>query len=287
MSRWFKNNKSKYGIIRRADEKCGLGSYVITILGGINYCIEKGIVPIVDLEHYGNMYKEAISDNSWEHFFKQPFGVGLEVLKRNSKCELIEASGVTKRPRLLGDFWTNSDEIKLWRRIAKEYLVLSDDTRSIVDSFLDKYLPGETRNETIGVLARGTDYTSLRPSGHPIQPTVEELIFEIRKMSERTGYTRLFLATEDKMIYERLKEEFGNMLVSAECERFTHSDSTYLADELKNRSNVRMGREYLASLEVLAACKCLIAGKTSGSALVKILNDGFEEELVFDKGLYD
>lgn len=276
----------KYGLIRRSDEKCGLGSYIITIVGGIYYCLEHNLIPIVDLKNGNNMYKENPGDNAWEHFFRQPYGMGLDNIDDYRSCSIIDAGEMNRRPKLTMDFLTNENAITFWREFIKKYLVFSDETKAVVDKYLDEYLPGNARDKTIGVLARGTDYLNLRPLGHPVQPSVTELIKEINKLRERTGYKRIFLATEDKSISDALCNEYGEDIVLPNTERFCISEKTYLADALSDRTNVKMGHDYLASLIVLANCRCLVAGRTSGTVVAKLFSEGFEEEVLFNLGTY-
>lgn len=276
----------KYGLIRRSDEKCGLGSYIITIAGGIYYCLEHNLIPIVDLKNGNNMYKESLDDNAWEHFFKQPYGMCLEDIDDYKSCSIIDAGEMSCRPKLTMDFLTNENGIAFWRDFVKKYIVLSGEAKEVVDKYLEEYLPGDTRDKTIGVLARGTDYLSLQPLGHPVQPSITELIREINKVSEKTGYKRIFLATEDKSISDALCEEYGENVILPNSERFCISEKAYLADVLSDRTNVKMGQDYLASLIVLANCRCLVAGRTSGTVVAKLFSNGFEEEVLFNLGMY-
>ena len=276
----------KYCLIRRNDERCGIGSYIITALGGILYSLDKGLIPVVDLNHGNNMYKEKESDNAWEYFFKQPSGIGLEDITDYDECVELESGELALRPKLTMDFLTNETALDFWQKITKRYISFSNETQEVVDNYLEEFLPLKDNNKTIGVLARGTDYKCLRPFGHPVQPSIDELKQIIKDMCERTGYRRVFLATEDQDIYDGLKDEFGENIISPNSERFKYENSIYLSDQLTSRSNVKMGREYIAALMVLANCKCLIAGRTSGSVVSKVFGGNYEHEYLFNSGSY-
>ena len=278
-------NRKKYGLIRRKDEKCGLGSYMMTAMGGIYYCLEHGLIPIVDLST-SNMYLEKQSDNAWEYYFRQPCGVSISDIEDMNEVEMVEPTELAFRPKMTMDFLTNSDVIKFWNKVAREYLKLSEESTKIASAFIEEYIPNNTRDNTIGILARGTDYLNLKPYGHPVQPSTDQLIADIKAMMKQTGCTRLYLATEDKNVYAELKKEFGDIILAPNVNRYVLEDREYLADALAGRSNKKMGYEYLASLIVLSKCRCIIAGRTSGSVVAKIMHGNYDAELFYNKGLY-
>ena len=49
----------------------------------------------------------------------------------------------------------------------------------------------------LGILARGTDYITVKPSGHPIPPNIDMMIDDINEMDKKYSYDWLFLTTED------------------------------------------------------------------------------------------
>jgi hypothetical protein len=203
-----------------------------------------------------------------------------------NEVEMVEPTELAFRPKMTMDFLTNSDVIKFWNKVAREYLKLSEESTKIASAFIEEYIPNNTRDNTIGILARGTDYLNLKPYGHPVQPSTDQLIADIKAMMKQTGCTRLYLATEDKNVYAELKKEFGDIILAPNVNRYVLEDREYLADALAGRSNKKMGYEYLASLIVLSKCRCIIAGRTSGSVVAKIMHGNYDAELFYNKGLY-
>ena len=53
---------------------------------------------------------------------------------------------------------------------------------------------------TVGVYLRGTDYIDLKPSGHPVQPTVEQAMLVIDEYTRKYNVDSIFLVTEDVRI---------------------------------------------------------------------------------------
>ena len=88
----FKN--ITFAIIRRTSCKtCGLFSDYIVYLGCINLYINKGFLPIIDMQTYRNIFNEfnvsKTNGNPWEFFFEQPYGQSLDNLKKKQKASNI------------------------------------------------------------------------------------------------------------------------------------------------------------------------------------------------------
>lgn len=58
-------------------------------------------------------------------------------------------------------------------------------------------------DKTLGLYLRGTDYIALKPSGHPIQPTVEQAIDVVNEYIAKYDIEKVFLVTEDAKIYKK------------------------------------------------------------------------------------
>ena len=139
-----------------------------------------------------------------------------------------------------------------------------------------------------GVLARGTDYIMLRPYQHPIQPEPDEIIRKTKEVIEQEQCEYVYLATEDNKIYEMFKAVFGDKLLSMNVQRFASTDNKLISDVIKEKKYDRrqQGMEYLATIELLARCNCLVAGRAGGSVAAMVLAGGYEYAYFYDLGLY-
>ena len=54
--------------------------------------------------------------------------------------------------------------------------------------------------KVLGVLCRGTDYVSLRPYNHPVQPSVSEMLQKAGEMLRCYKLEHIYLVTEDEGI---------------------------------------------------------------------------------------
>lgn len=278
-----KNNN--YCILQRRGEQCGLFSHFIVFLGGISYCVTHNMVPVVDMRTYDNLYKGADQNiNSWELFFKQPMEIGLD---QAIDARVMDANSVKGLQSMTMELLTNENEMSEWRTFCKKYIRLTTEMEDYVTSFISTYIGNGNLEKTIGVLCRGTDYISLRPEGHPIQPDITDVVEKTKNYLKWHECEYVFLATEDEKIYEIFREEFKDNLIAPNVQRFRETKKEYLAETLKREGDVaKNSRQYLASIYTLAKCKCLIGGRTSGSVAALILSDGYEDFYLYNLGYY-
>lgn len=274
----------KYCVLRRQADNCGLFSFFIIFLGGISYCIKNDLIPIVDMLTYDNMYQDGEKINSWELFFKQPMGVRLQDAVN---AVYLDCNEITDYPNMSMDLLTNNKKIAYWRGICQKYIRFNEAAQQVIDHYMGMYMSNDKEKETMGVLCRGTDYTELKPFGHPVQPDVNDVIDKARKLMEKNRCKYVFLATEDKKIYDIFAAEFGEQLIVLDMERYENTGNNYLADIIKKQSDIyKRGMDYLVSIYILSKCKCLVAGRTSGSVGAMILSEGYDEVYLWNEGYY-
>lgn len=274
-------------VIRRAYCKVGLFSYVMTNMGMVDYALKKGYIPVIDMQNGRNTYLDddkVGKENSWEYFFKQPCGYSLEDIKKAKN--VILSGGLITEKNSYPDFsiMENEDLFAYWYQVFQRYFKLTDE---IVEEFQEfrKELLGEGR--ILGILARGTDYVSAKPKGHPIQPTAEQIIEKTKEIMESYFCDKIFLATEDASIYKKMKEAFGRSLIAPDTERYITSGGQNINDlEVKN-DKYQKGKEYLLSIMTLASCDCLVAGNVGGTHGAMLLSRGFDYSYIFDLGKYE
>lgn len=120
---------------------------------------------------------------------------------------------------------------------------------------------------------------------------MESHIEKIEEARRKWGvdYTYIYLATEDAGICKKMKEQYGNMLVCTDQERFTTKENELLVQlhtEKKQGEGFRLGAEYLATLHLLSLCESLIAsGSCNGVTEAIRENEGkYQHVFVFELG---
>ena len=228
--------------------------------------------------------------NIWEMFFRQPyeddhidFNQAMVVKKEKSDAKIFAG---------FEDVYSN-DMIRLWSNMYHRYVRFNDETKMYIKKELRNIL-ADKRKSTLGVLLRGTDYTHLKPVGHPIQPEIDRVIRDAKEMMARNGYDYLYLATEDGRIDMAFRKEFGDKLL---INKRNYYDELYNSENVElikdvhfNRENDEYykGVEYLSSLVIISKCDSLLAGNCGGTEAAVFMNGlKYKECKVYNLGLYE
>ena len=275
-------------VVRRASCKVGLFSHVMTNMGLVDYAVKQGYIPVVDMQSNANTYLEDDKigkENAWEYYFKQPCGYSLTDIKEAKN--VILSNGLITSQNSYPDFRiTEEDELfQYWHNVFRQYFRPADE---MAEEFERKRKELFGTSRILGILARGTDYVSMKPKGHPIQPTVEQIIEKATEIMKNYQCEKIYLATEDQEIYEKLMSAFDGRILAPETERFTTLGKQNINDMgSKERNNkVQKGREYLLSIMLLSGCNCLLAGNVGGTHGALLMNDEYEYKYIFELGYY-
>lgn len=271
-------------VIRRNEPQAGLCSFFITTLGWIRYAVDHDMIPVVDLQTYRNIYLgrgERGRVNAWDFFFQQPGGYSLGEIRHAAKVTI--ATGVpawndfcpTMSVEALSE---GSEQLGKWRKLVTNFVRLNEEIAGLRNEPFEAAL----RTGVVGVLARGTDYFWLKPHGHPVQPSAEQLI---EKVKELGGAKPIYLVTEDETISAAFKMAFGDRLVLSAQKPLRYGGG-YLADLSEVKHGRARGVAYLKALDDLARCPQIVAGRTSGTVAAALFSKGFESAYYFDQGVY-
>ena len=283
---------NRYFIIRRKGMP-GLFSYVITTLGQVEWAVQHRFVPVVDMMSYPNTYlgQDCVGQkNAWEFFFQQPLGIGLSDIKDNSRCIYSNDLPPYYPNDSMNCLNPHTRDHLFWRRCAQRYLKLTTELRQQVDVAYKNLFPASPEEKVLGVHCRGTDYTALRPSKHPVQPTPEEVIRKAEDVLNLKGYKRIFLATEDESAYLLFKKHFGDLVFTFDKNRISYDARFGFITKMLPESTQGKrdeGTQYLITISLLSRCDALIAGRTSGTVGAMLMTKGFEYQYIWDLGVYD
>ena len=284
------NSDKTFYVIRRANSKCGLFSYVSTMMGGVKFALDNGYIPVIDMQNEKNTYlddEKVGLVNSWEYYFKQPANYSLEDIKYSKN--IILSNGVLKSTDYYPSVevgWDEGEYIK-WHDFCGKYLKISDRlNKKFEDDF--NILSENGEKKILGVLVRGTDYISTSPKNHPIQPDVTQIMEKIDEQLMCGEYDAIYLATEDADIYVTLKGKYGELLHAPRVKRYSQKEVDNINDASEDRLDDKRlkGEEYLESIWFLSRCKGLIAGNVSGTIGALLMNDAYEYKYIFNLGVY-
>lgn len=285
------HNGSKYEdkvfyVIRRHANRAGLFSFVCTNLGSIKEARSKGYIPVIDMQNSKNPMlqdNQVGKANAWELFFEQPCGFGLNDI---NKARNVILGGINP-PNSFPEYamLSKPEEVNEWNRIAKKYIIPKSDLLQKAQDYRVNAING---TKILGVLCRGTDYILSHPKDHPIQPPIDDVIAKCRDWMSRYGYDTIYLATEDKHIYDTFSRAFPGMIYSYQQQRVI-ADAEQNINDLMNQMNnpLTLYQEYFISILILSICDGLIAGAANGTYGALLLSHGFEHCFVYQLGRYE
>ena len=286
---WGAENADKtFFIVRRAQCKAGLFSLVMTNMGLVKYALDKGYVPVIDMQSDRNTYldEEQVGKlNAWEFYFEQPCGYSLEDV--NKSRNVILSSGLIGKSNFFPEDRTirNVEEYRMWRNLFQRYFHVKKEIVEEANILKREWFHGE---RVLGVLCRGTDYTNTRPKGHPIQPEISDVIDKVNEVLKKQRCTYVYLATEDDDIYVAFKRQYGEKLKALKTRRYHNTGKENINDisAKSGESKYRLGRDYLMTILLLADCNCLVAGSAGGTLGALLMGKEYEYQYVFDLGTY-
>lgn len=266
----------------------GLFSIVKSIACHVKYALHNGYIPVVDMQNFHSQMSQGVNEgNAWEAYFKQPLGYCLEDIE-NSK-NIIQSASLPYPKGIDVGFDSKIDQSlhDEWHNIYKQYLVPNDTVAAYSDAKF-KSVIGD-KNKVLGVLCRGTDYTQNKPVGHPIQPTPQQAVEKVRQVIEAKGYEYVFLATEDKSIYDVFNAEFGERLLFSGQKLYESLDGAKYLSDLPISSKSEKWKsivDYYATIHILTKCNGLVAGLTCGSICAYLMADSYDFVYFWDLGRY-
>lgn len=292
-----KNAEKKIYVLRVHPANGGIVTQLVSFLSQL-VDISPTYDVFFDLENYTNVYVygEMIGKkNAWEYWFEQPSGLSSEDVYESQNVILCGCADYYLPTKIQ---WTDKDWPKIYNDLFNKYVKYNKTMTNII-SDEEKRLDLDY-SKTCAVIYRGTDYTLLKTYGHPIQPTVKQMIDKVKELIAIWGFETIYLSTEDAKAQECFIDEFGDKVVYSDRElireyplkksksfgTFDHSALTNVTFDRPNDAFLK-GMEYLRQIIFVSKCRFLISGNTGGYWGALIMSSGrFEKEYVFDLGVY-
>lgn len=256
----------------------------------IDFAYRKGYIPVVDWKNYPTQYSDNHND-VWDYYFEQPGSISI--------AEAYESKNVIESGYTMND----QDDMSIFSRKgiiddgiiiegARSSKAFADAHIRIKKEWLDIIETESKRldiTECIGLYARGTDYTSLKPVGEPIQPTMDMLIEKAEQYKTKYGGP-IFLVTEDKKIADEIKERIQDVRTIHDdilIDNYTGKDYLSRASKNTDMDKRLSGGIYLVKILLLSKCKYFIGGTTQGTVASIGFNGGlYDDAHIFDLGYY-
>lgn len=288
-----KNPDITFYVIRRSDRFAGVNSHFIFTLGHIRYAVRNGWIPIVDMQNYPNAFleeNEVGSRNAWEFYFRQPCDYSLEEVYQSKNVILSSGMPLQVYPNDSMEFFTRPELLEMWNGYYRKYLGFSEKLQTEIDLRFQEYFKGKINDRVLGVFLRGTDYLTLRPYEHPVQPSVEASIAKSKSVLEEQHCRWIYLVTEDQNILDAYIKEFGEFLIYIkEQPRYKQMlPGEHIAEHAFARENDKYlkGVDCLVQMGLLMRCNCFIAGRTSGAVATMVMQPQYDYAYFWNLGRY-
>ena len=287
-------------IIARTNPIEGIGALIGVVTNHSAYAEDCGMIPIVDLKHYKNIYFKdgrEFKDNSWEYFFEQPAGYTLDDIKDDDEVTITSNKfapskfhKLTCKALPVNEFKAPSRRIESLKQQYKSYI---RPNKQLLEFSENKYnaLINE-QDIVLGVLARGTDYLIKKPVKENKQPQPKTIMKKVKQyLKKYPEINKIYLATEDDAIFNMFKKEFGEMLLDNGQYRYKYGkedQKSFIADMKIDREDheYHLGFEYFSSLYILSKCNYFIGGRCSGTKVAWLLADNWKDCYIWDMGVY-
>lgn len=264
--------------------KLGLFAMYDKTVCGARYAKSKGFVPVIRLKRASDgMYQDENREDVWGKFFCQPEGYSIE--------EVMESRHVFFAP----GFYIGSIQSRIMNQKSKG--VQLSWPEGIYNAKVSAYLAEKEKaflpypEQTLGVLARGTDYVHTHLSNHNIHASLEQLCKKIDEIWDLWGGLQyIYLATEDEAYCRYFKERYKERLYCTDQKRYMVKEGELLCDIHQKAAGqtdgFTLGVEYILSVYLLSKCRSLLAsGNCSGVGKALEQNHGkYRQVFIFDLG---
>lgn len=257
----------------------GLFSIVNSVVAHIAYALERGWIPVVDMENFQSIYQRK-GENAWESFFEQPCGYNLSAIRGSNRMTLSYNINYPRGHRLNMRDEAYCDRLK---QLYARYIRPQQSVRNYLEEGIRRV--SERSGETIGCICRGTDYTNTLV-GLPKQPTAEMVIRKVREQMQRYGATNVYCATEDARIYRAFQEEFGEQLIPNTQQKYADNEKVLLHwfNEKHGIDEHRLALQYMQSMYMVMHCDYFVGGRVSGTQAVILMPNRFKDVYMFNLG---
>ena len=141
--------------IRRKGDQAGLFSYILYVLEKIKVADDNGWYPVIDMQSQINSYlypREVGKKNSWEYYYMQPDGMGVEDLK---KCKNVIFSDISAKCIVGTDVFMDDVVLDIWHNLFKKYIHLNEETKYHIDNiYMELFGGGEQDIRCLGAWNR-------------------------------------------------------------------------------------------------------------------------------------
>ena len=266
------NPDKVFYVIWRDSLGSGFFSNFTQVLSHIQYAESRGMIPVVDFEHFHSLYNidEAVhgTHNAWEYYFRPVSPYPLDEVYRS--CRVVFSSG--SRPE--GPFFANDAG---YREFVAGHIRLQPWVEERVGAYAAEF----AAHKVLGIHFRGKEINT--SAGHAFGPTVAQVLRYTDELLDRFNLEKIFLVTEEAAFVEPLRRRYGDRLFMTDAFRVAKVNSYNLSPRPRHR--YLLGLEVLADTLLLARSKVILGSHTGVVMHAVRMAEGLEFVRVIDNGV--
>lgn len=216
------------------------------VFAAARYAMAKGYIPIFQIVSSDrHKYSDAPGEDIWNKFFLQPSGYTMKEVHNSSYLALSPNMNLSPAVRHFMDRVSGGTELSWVRGM------FNGKVKKYMKERQEELLPHPQR--ALGVFAA---------SCHAGHAPAEAVIHKIHEIERAWDFDCIYLLAEDEAVSERLSEEFGDRVISAESEEYgcgAEQEQTAADSHGEEGAGFRLGADYLCSVSLLSHCGNLIA----------------------------
>ena len=255
-----KKNKNKIFYVIKRSPGAGLFSNLIYVFNHLEIAKKNNFIPIIDMENFITIYNEEKkidnSFNAWDYYFEKINKYELQDVYKSKRV-------IITKDKFFKQFHNTISNLK-FQKISSNYFKIKKKFLIQSDNFFKKFL----NENTLAVHYRGTSYKT--SANHPFPTTHKQTINKINRLIASHNYEKIFLCTEDKEFYEKMKKNFKSNLYYLDTFRSKKDDAFKIFPRKFHR--YQLGCEILLDALIISKCKGFLHTQTNVSEFVKFLD---------------
>lgn len=289
-----KLNKDKtFYVLGENNEAWGILSTWIWYFNSIEWAINQGYIPIVDLKNYymplSQDKKDMHIENAWEYYFEQPYPeYSLEEVYKSKHVFLGWKNSTFPHNKDWTHEMLTSDEIERWSPIAQKYIKFQPAIRERAESFWQENVGNPPKGKVLAVCMRAgclrAELLNISLyNAHPRSKTLETWLRETEQYMSEWECNSVFVSVEDREWLEAFKAQFGEKCISLDRPLLTLfragvpvplEENTHVLREFENVTMRKRTEDYLTEVYIMSMCDCLFAQKGSAQTVAQLYNGG-------------
>ena len=264
----------------------GLGDVIRYVANRIAMVKKKrgNIMPVVDIGTWGDGNQfDKNGGNIWTMFFRQPSRVPLEEVYQSKNVILAKMQQFVLNP------YVREELVFMDWKVFMKYVSFKPEVLDRLQKGYGEIFREVAGERILGVVGRGSDYTSSKVAGVVRKPVAPEgFLDNIRSQMKEKDFDKLFLATEDQGIFDLFMEsDLKDKILSVPQKRIDYNDERnkdkllsdiYAEIEWDGYENTM---DYLLVLFCLSKCNALVSTTNCGAFNCAVGLNGGKYEYAF------